>query len=391
MIAWLCNWPLGAESAASHTSLGVVFRASAAAIFALLFVLLAGPRTILWLRARVLDPNNSPSERLRELHAAKSSTPTMGGLLVLTALGGAVLLLGDLANSYVQVGLLLVAGLAVVGILDDLKKVVTGRGESPRVKLLGQTIVAMPVALVVYWQHAQQGGDVPLYVPLAGSLGSLGWWFVPLAALALVASSNAVNLTDGLDGLAAGCFLSALAVMALAVTVAGDAAWAASLSVLTIPGASEMLVPAAAAGGAVLGFLAFNRHPARIFLGDTGSLALGGLLGYLAIVARQEVLLLVVAGVFVVETLSVVVQVASLRWFGRRVLLCAPLHHHFQFRGWREPKVVSRFWIASSICAAVGFTILLLPSVRHSDIAPARVEKLADRADLSARAMSVHE
>lgn len=381
MLAWLCDWLMGADSAVSIASLGVIFRACAAGLFSLLVVLLAGPRTILWLRARVQDPNTSPSDRLRELHAAKSATPTMGGLLVLAALVSAVLLLGDLSNHYVQIGFLLVVGLAIVGMLDDLKKVVTGRGETPRAKLIGQTIVALPVALGVYFQQTNFGGSTELHVPLVGSLGTLGVWFVPLAVLALVGSSNAVNLTDGLDGLAAGCLVGALAVLALAVNLAGDGAWASSLGAPAVSGASEMLVPAVAALGAVVGFLWFNRHPARIFLGDTGSLALGGLLGYLAIVARQEMLLVLVAGVFVVETASVIVQLASLRWFGRRVLLCAPLHHHFQFRGWSEPRVVANFWMASVLCAALGLAALVVSRPDQVNAHSGRVEKLVDQSD----------
>lgn len=390
MLEWFYEGWIGAEHALSEFTL-LGWRAGGALVLSLLIVLLAGPRTIVWLRARVVDQNNSPSERLRELHAAKSLTPTMGGLLVLVTISLVVLLLGDLANHYVQIGMLLLVGLGIVGMLDDLKKVVTGHGESPRAKLIGQFLVAIPVALAVYTQQSHAGGSLDFYVPLLGSLGSLGWWFVPLAVVALVGSCNAVNLTDGLDGLAAGCLLAALAVFAVVLGVCGDGKWAETWGVPAIAGAGEVLVLAAAAIGGVLGFLWFNRHPARIFLGDTGSLSLGGLLGYLAIVARQEVLLVLVAGVFVVETFSVALQLANLRWRGRRVLLCAPLHHHFQFKGWSEPRVVAHFWLASLACAALGCTVLLVPAWhrRTADLLPGA--KLAERADLSAPAHSIRK
>lgn len=390
MLAWFYDWSMSTEGAGIDSTF-LFGRAAAAMGLSLLLVLLAGPRTIVWLRARVVDQNNSPSERLRELHAAKSLTPTMGGLLVLVAMVLVVLLLGDLANHYVEIGLLLLAGLAVVGMLDDLKKVVTGRGESAHAKLMGQFLVAIPVAIAVYTQQSQAGGSLEFSLPVVGSLGSLGWWFVPLAVCALVGSCNAVNLTDGLDGLAAGCLLSALAVFAFVLAVCGDADWAAAWGLPAIAGAGAMLVPTAAAIGGVMGFLWFNRHPARIFLGDTGSLSLGGLLGYLAIVARQEVLLVVVAGVFVVETFSVAVQLASLRLRGRRVLLCAPLHHHFQFKGWSEPRVVAHFWLASMACAALGCTVLLLPGFRPRTAEDSSRTELAERADLSAPALSIRK
>ena len=183
---------------------------------------------------------------------------------------------------------------------------------------------------------------------------------VLLATVVMVASSNAVNLADGLDGLAGGCLIFATAAMALVAYGSGHAEWAAYLGLARIPGSGEMTVLAAAMIGALLGFLWFNCHPAQVFMGDTGSLPLGGLLGLLAVVARQELLLVVVAGVFVVEAASVIVQVGWYRWRRRRVLLCAPLHHHFQFLGWPETRIVTRFWIASALCAGLGLAILKL-------------------------------
>jgi phospho-N-acetylmuramoyl-pentapeptide-transferase len=192
-----------------------------------------------------------------------------------------------------------------------------------------------------------------------------------------VASSNAVNLTDGLDGLAGGCLVFATAAMAVAAYAAGHAEWAHYLHVARIPGAGEMTVLAGAMIGGVLGFLWFNCHPAQVFLGDTGSLPLGGLLGLVAVVARQELLLLVVGGVFVAEAASVIVQVGSYKWRRRRLFRCAPLHHHFQFKGWPETRIVVRFWIAAALCAVVGLASLKI-SVQESPKGPAKTVTAMD-------------
>ena len=194
--------------------------------------------------------------------------------------------------------------------------------------------------------------------PLNVAPFSLGIGFVPLAIVVMVGSSNAVNLTDGLDGLAGGCLMFAAAAMTLAVYAAGHAQWAAYLHIPHIAGCGELAVLAAAMIGAVVGFLWFNCHPAQVFMGDTGSLPLGGLLGFMAVVARQELLLVLVGGVFVAEAASVILQVGWYKWRRRRIFLCAPLHHHFQFRGWPENKIVVRFWIAAALCALLGTACL---------------------------------
>jgi phospho-N-acetylmuramoyl-pentapeptide-transferase len=190
---------------------------------------------------------------------------------------------------------------------------------------------------------------------------TLGWGFVPLAVLVVVGSSNAVNLTDGLDGLAGGCLVLAAGALGIIAYVGGHAQLAEYLHVMPVAGSHEILVVIASLSGGVLGFLWFNCHPAQVFMGDTGSLPLGGLLGLAAVITRQELLLLVVGGVFVAEAVSVIVQVGCFKLTGRRPLLCAPLHHHFQFRGWTESKIVVRFWIAAAVCALVGLAGLKLP------------------------------
>ena len=212
-------------------------------------------------------------------------------------------------------------------------------------------VVAGAAAVLLYQQQAAVADGLLLRLPLAGTTFSLGLWFIPLAILVIVGASNAVNLTDGLDGLAGGCLIAATAAMTALVYAAGHAEWAAYLGVPRIPHAGEMTVLAGGMIGGVLGFLWFNCHPAQVFMGNTGALPLGGLLGVLAVVARQELLLVVVAGVFVVEAASVILQVGYYKWRRRRLLRCAPLHHHFQFLGWAENKIVVRFWIASALCA----------------------------------------
>ena len=203
-------------------------------------------------------------------------------------------------------------------------------------------------------------------VPLVGTGFSLGLWFIPLAVIVIVGSSNAVNLTDGLDGLAGGCLIFAAAAMGMVAYASGHAELAEYLHVARIPGAGEMTVLAGGMIGGLLGFLWFNCHPAQVFMGDTGSLPLGGLLGLLAVVTRQELLLLLVGGVFVAEAASVILQVGYYKWRRRRIFLCAPLHHHFQFQGWPETRIVVRFWIASALCAILGLATLKLNVREHS-------------------------
>jgi phospho-N-acetylmuramoyl-pentapeptide-transferase len=363
------------------------------------------------------------------LHAAKQATPTMGGLFIVAGLMAGVLVFGDLANCYLQLALLLTAGLAAVGALDDLVKLrgrsvegcaanvhaprpqnveaangfwigtmsrsqnrqghaerpqnlaaakdpgIGTNGLSPSAKLAGQILVSSVVAIVLYFEHAHLSGGLVLRLPLVAGGFSLGWWFIPLAIVVLVGTSNAVNLTDGLDGLAGGCLLFAVAAMTVLVYVSGHAELAHYLNVPGIPGAGEMTILAGGMIGGLLGFLWFNCHPAQVFMGDTGSLPLGGLLGLLALVTRQELLLVAIGGVFVVEAASVILQVGYYKWSGRRIFRCAPLHHHFQFQGWPESRIVVRFWIASALCALLGIATLKLGV--HEPTGSYRVPRLA--------------
>lgn len=333
-------------------------RACLAACSSFLLALWLGPRVIAWLQKHFREPIKSDSETLRQLHRAKHATPTMGGLFMVAGLLAGLAAFADLTNRYVQVAAWLAVGLAIVGAIDDLAKLRgAGNGLSPRAKLLGQSAVALVAAWLVYQQHLQTPGTLDLFLPGLGRV-SLGLWFVPLAVLVIVGSSNAVNLTDGLDGLAGGCLVFAIGAMALMAYAGGHAGLAEYLGVVRIPHANEMLIVAGGMLGGVAGFLWFNCHPAQVFMGDTGSLPLGGLLGLLAVVARQELLLLIVGGVFVAETLSVILQVASFRSTGKRIFRCAPLHHHFEFQGWPETQIVVRFWIASAFCAMLGMVAM---------------------------------
>ena len=263
-------------------------------------------------------------------------------------------------------GFVIAGGFGALGLVDDLLKIRGGtRGLRPRAKLCGQLVIASIAAAMIYCQQAAIPNQSPLRLDLAGASLRLGVWFIPLAIVVIVGASNAVNLADGLDGLAGGCLLFALAAMGVADYLAGCAGLAASLGLPHVAGAEEMAILAAAVIGTLLGFLWFNCHPAQVFMGDTGSLPLGALLGLLAVVARQEALLAVVGGVFVAEAASVILQVGYYKWRKRRIFRCAPLHHHFQFLGWPENRIVTRFWIASALCAFLGLGLVSLSGLPY--------------------------
>jgi phospho-N-acetylmuramoyl-pentapeptide-transferase len=347
-------------------------RAVLAASCSFLLALVWGPRLIRWLQAHYLEPVDHRSPEIGLLHEHKRRTPTMGGLFIVAGIVGGCIVFCDLSNHYIQVVLLVTIGLAAIGAVDDLSKLRGAdkskassftqnvrRGLSARGKLLAQSVVAGIAAAVLYAQQINQPGGLDVSLPGVG-VWSPGLWFIPLAILVMVGTSNAVNLTDGLDGLAGGCLIFATAAIALMAYASGHAGWAEYLHLTKIAGAHELVIVAAAMIGGLLGFLWFNCHPAQVFMGDTGALPLGGLLGLMAVIVRQELLLIVIGGVFVAEAMSVILQVASFRWRGKRIFRCAPLHHHFELTGWPESKVVVRFWIASALCAIVGIASLKL-------------------------------
>ena len=379
----------------------ITFRAALAALTAFLTWVFLGPRAIAWLRARFRDRISERSPEIAALSQSKIETPTMGGLFILAAMLGASLLWADLASGYVLVGVLTALWLGGVGAADDYLKLSRGSpgtqltwsppasrqpdtgvargkdasafaapddqgpheqqdGLSVKEKLALQTVLGLLVGAFLYFHQGNTTDGLKISLPLVGIEGSLGVWLVPLAALVIVASSNAVNLTDGLDGLAGGCMVFAGAAFVVVSYLAGHAVLAEYLGVPYLPGSGELCVLLAAMTGAVLGFLWHNCHPAAVFMGDTGSLPLGGLIGYAAVVTRQEFLLVLVGGVFVLEAASVLVQVGSFKLTGRRVLRCAPLHHHLQLLGWHENQIVVRMWIAAAVLALVAVATLRL-------------------------------
>lgn len=337
----------------------ITFRASLAALASFLLAIVLGPRLIRWLEGRFREPIKSDSETVRQLHQSKAATPTMGGLFLVAGLVLGVVLFADLGNRLVQTALVVAVGLGLLGVLDDLTKLrKSANGISPQAKLCGQIIVASVAAWMLYQHHGASPDGLQLNIPMTALHWSLGLWFLPLAVLVIVGASNAVNLTDGLDGLAGGCLLFSVSGMTVLAYASGHAQWAEYLNLPRISGIGEMTIVAGGIFGAVLGFLWFNCHPAQVFMGDTGSLPLGGLLGLLAVATRQELLLLVIGGVFVAEAASVILQVGYYKWRRRRIFLCAPLHHHFQFLGWPESRIVVRFWIASALCVLLGLVSL---------------------------------
>ncbi len=347
----------------------LTFRAALAAVAGFLIALILGPGLIRALRRRKIGENveKTDSDQLRELHQGKRGTPTMGGVLILAAVLGAVLLFGRLDNLYVQLALLGTVAFGLVGSIDDWIKLNDKRqsGLTARWKLVFQFAVALALAFAIV-MLADLGGDTRPYslqVPFLkdGSIDLSFAWGVPyltFAAFVMVFTSNAVNLTDGLDGLATGCAVIASATLTVIIYVIGRRDFTEYLLIPYVPGAAELTIVGAGLSGACLGFLWFNAFPAQVFMGDTGSLPIGGLLGFLAIVARQELVLPIVCGVFMMEAGSVILQVGSFKLRKKRIFRIAPIHHHFQFAGWHEVKVVVRFWIIAVVCAILGLASL---------------------------------
>jgi phospho-N-acetylmuramoyl-pentapeptide-transferase len=341
----------------------ITFRTAAASLTALTISLLLGP----WLIARLRDFQIGQVIRQEgpQSHRAKAGTPTMGGLLILTAAIVPTLLWADLANPYIWIAVLATCAFGAVGFADDYLKIVrrSHHGLIPRYKMGGQIIVGLAVGLAVLFLAEQ---NPPLYntrliFPFFKNLiPDLGVFYLPFAAFVLVAWSNAVNLTDGLDGLAISTFGVAAAAFTALAYVTGHAILADYLLLVRFPPAGELTIFCGALVGASLGFLWYNSYPAEIFMGDVGSLALGGALGTVAILIKQELLLVIVGGVFVLEASSVVIQVASFKLTGKRVFKMAPIHHHFELIGWSEPKVITRFLILAVILALFSLTTLKL-------------------------------
>jgi phospho-N-acetylmuramoyl-pentapeptide-transferase len=284
----------------------------------------------------------------------------MGGVVILTAILGSTLLWANLLNRYVWVAMLSTAGFGLIGMWDDWSKIKRRRGLSARVKFLLQAVLTLALLQIVFWQPRADWQPVLAIPFFKGWLVNLGWWWFPFAMLVVVGASNAVNLTDGLDGLAIGPIVMAGGAFAVLAYLTGNFRAADYLKILNVRGAGELTVFCAALIGAAVGFLWFNCHPAEVFMGDAGSLALGGAIGMLAVLTKAELLLPLIGGLYVVEAGSVIVQVASYKATGRRVFRMAPLHHHYELSGWAEPKIVVRFWIVSFALALLALTTLKL-------------------------------
>jgi phospho-N-acetylmuramoyl-pentapeptide-transferase len=350
-------YPLASDVSAFNVFRYITFRTGAATLTALFIAFMVGPPLIRALgRLRVGQP-------IREIgpdHQDKAGTPTMGGLLILLSLLVAVLLWSNLDSRAVWVLIGLTAGYGVLGFIDDYSKVraESSKGISARTKLFWQTLLALLVAIAIYTDPTF---DAHLAVPFFKNYTPhLGLLYIPLATFIIVATSNAVNLTDGLDGLAIGPVMVAAGTFLILAYAAGHVGIADYLAIKYVPGAGHLAIFCGALIGGGLGFLWFNAPPAQLFMGDVGSLALGGALGTIAVLIRQEILLAVVGGIFVVEALSVIIQVASFKLTGQRVFLMAPIHHHFEKLGWAEQKIVVRFWIVSAILGLVALSSLKL-------------------------------
>ncbi|MBL0020830.1 MAG: phospho-N-acetylmuramoyl-pentapeptide-transferase [Sphingomonadales bacterium] len=335
----------------------LTFRSGAAVATAFVIGLLIGPRFIAMLRVR-----QGKGQPIRDdgpqTHFAKVGTPTMGGLMILTSITISMLLWMDLSNIYIWACLFVMAGFGLVGFLDDYDKVTkrSTKGVSGKVRLLLEFLIAgLAVALIV----SQSGGK--LYMPFVnGPVADLGWFYVIFGAFVIVAFGNSVNLTDGLDGLATMPVIIASLAFMLIAYLAGNAKYAEYLGIPHIPGAGDLAIYCGAIIGAGLAFLWFNAPPAAVFMGDTGSLAFGGTSGAIAVVAHHEFVLAVIGGLFVIEALSVIIQVFWFKRTGKRVFRMAPIHHHFEQLGWPESTVVIRFWIVSFVLALAGLATLKL-------------------------------
>ena len=339
----------------------LTFRTALSACSAFAATLLLGPWVIRRLQQAQVGQNiraEGPAS-----HQAKAGTPTMGGILIISSIVIATMLWASLHNMFIWLAVLGTSAFAVLGFVDDYMGCVhpRRRGLSVRSKLIGQVAVAATVGAVLWWMASIGAYTTQLQLPFFKDISpDLGLLYLPFATLVLVFASNAVNLTDGLDGLATGCMLVAAVTYTAFAYLAGHAMIADYLGILFVPEVAEITVFAGAIVGSCLGFLWYNCFPAQVFMGDTGSLALGGAVGIIALMIKQEVALVLVGGVFCLEALSVILQVGSFRLRGKRIFRMAPLHHHFELGGWSEPKVIVRFWILAMVFALLSLATLKL-------------------------------
>ena len=359
MLIWLDDWLTQFDSGFNVFSY-LTLRAILSTLTALLIAILIGPKMIRYLQR--MQIGQTVRDDGPQSHLSKSGTPTMGGLLILAAIVVSGLLWADLTNRYVLVTLTVVVAYGIIGFVDDYRKVIRkdSKGLIARWKYFWQSVVALGVAFYLY-SSATISAETSLLVPFFKEVfPQLGAFFIIITYFAIVGTSNAVNLTDGLDGLAIVPTILVAGAFAIFAYVTGNANFAEYLNIPHIPLTSELVIVCTAMVGAGLGFLWFNTYPAQVFMGDVGSLALGGTLGVLAVLVRQELVLIIMGGVFVIETLSVILQVGSYKLRGQRIFRMAPIHHHYELKGWPEPRVIVRFWIISIILVLVGLATLKL-------------------------------
>lgn len=336
----------------------ITFRTFLAVLTAMVFSLILGPWIIRQLRKLSL------TQQIRDdgpkAHLGKSGTPTMGGILIILCMLIALLMWGDLKNIYIWTLIVSLVGFGGIGFLDDYLKVYRKNHTGLRAyqKFGLQILLALMIGIFLYMNPKDPYADV-LSIPFFKKwLIDLGWMYIPFSVMVIVGSSNAVNLTDGIDGLAIGLVAVAALANAVLVYLSGHKGLAQYLQVLYLPGTGELTVFCGAMFGAALGFLWYNSYPAEVFMGDVGSLGLGGALGTLAVMTKHEIVLAVVGGIFVIETVSVMLQVASFKLTGKRIFKMAPVHHHFELKGWPEPKVIIRFWIIGIMLALLSLATL---------------------------------
>ena len=337
----------------------ITFRSALAVITSLLFSLMIGPRIIRFLAGMShtqVVRTDGPST-----HLGKKGTPTGGGLMIIASILLSVLLWGDLGNRYVWIIMAALVSFGIVGYIDDYLKIkgANSRGLKGRYKFTLQIMIATVIGLAIHdpGEASASWLSIPFFKKWIVNLGLL---YIPFAVLVITGSSNAVNLTDGIDGLAIGLVGIASLANGLLVYIGGHSRIAEYLQVMYLPGTGELTVVCGALLGASLGFLWFNAYPAEVFMGDVGSLSLGGVLGTLAVISKQEIVLAIVGGIFVVETFSVILQVLSFKFTGRRIFRMAPIHHHFELKGWPESKVIVRFWIVGILLSFVSLATLKL-------------------------------
>ncbi len=355
-------YPFADQFSALNVIRYLTFRTGAAVITALVLSFVFGPYLIRVLKSRQNGGQPIRTDGPGGHVLSKQGTPTMGGFLILLALAISTVLWADLGNRYVWVALGVTVSYGLIGFLDDYRKIVNrdSKGLPGKVKMVLETAIAVAATLwIMRIMPAPLSGA--LAVPfLKDLLIDLGWVFVVVGAVVMVGSSNAVNLTDGLDGLAIVPVMIVAGVFALIAYLVGHTGFSNYLQIHNVPGSGELAVFCGALVGGGLGFLWFNAPPAKVFMGDTGSLSLGGALGVVAVITKHELVLAIVGGLFVLETVSVIIQVVSFKLTGRRIFRMAPLHHHFEQKGWSEPTIVIRFWIIASILALVGLSTLKL-------------------------------